>query len=208
MDYLELWLIRHGETDSNKNRRIQGQVDVPLNDLGKEQAQKLAKRIGHMKFDKIYSSDLSRALLTAQSSFPNAEIVQDSRLREINLGNYEGRYYDQFSDEETAVVKVWFAGPFDQKVPGGESNDDLHKRAKDWLASLPKSGRVIAFSHGGFIASLLQTIVGRPEPIPDSREIPWSFRLGNTSISKIYFKENSTILSVVNDTAHLELNWD
>jgi len=204
MDYLELWLIRHGETDSNRNRRIQGQIDVPLNELGKEQAQKLAERIGHLEFDRVYSSDLSRALVTAQTTFPSAEIIKDKRLREINLGDYEGRYYDQFTDEERAVVKVWFAGPFDQKVPGGESNDDMRARAKDWLASLPKSGKVIAFTHGGFIASLLQTIVGRPKPVPGSTDIAWSFRLGNTSISKIFVKENSIILSVVNDSAHLE----
>jgi len=204
MDYLELWMIRHGETDANKNRRIQGQSDVPLNELGKEQAAKLAKRIGRLEFDRVYSSDLSRALVTAEICFPDAEIILDKRLREINLGDYEGRYYDKFTDEETAVVKVWFAGPFDQKVPGGESNDDMYNRAKDWLAGLPKSGKIIAFSHGGFIASLLQTIVGRPKPVPGSSNISWSFRLGNTGISKLFIKEGSTIISVVNDTAHLE----
>ncbi len=204
MDYLELWLVRHGETDSNKKRRIQGHSDVALNALGLEQAKKLAKRIGHLEFDEIYSSDLNRALTTAKTVYPNKEISLDKRLREINLGDYEGRYYDQFSDEETALVKVWFAGPFDQKVPGGESNDDLRNRAKDWLASLPKSAKVIAFAHGGIIASILQTVVGRPTPTPGSIAIPWSFRLGNTSISKIFIKEDSIILSVVNDTAHLE----
>ncbi len=204
MDYLELWLIRHGETDSNRERKIQGHSDVPLNSLGLEQAKKLAKRISKHKFDKIYSSDLQRALVTAKIVFPEQEIILDKRLREINLGDYEGRHYDKFSDEETAVVKVWFAGPFDQRVPGGESNDDMRKRALEWLESLPKSGKVIAFAHGGIIASIIQTITGRPTPVPGSFNIPWSLRLDNTSISKIFIKPKSIILSVVNDSAHLE----
>ena len=206
MDYLELWLIRHGETDSNKERKIQGHSDVPLNELGMAQARKLAKRLAGEKFDKIYSSDLKRALVTAQTVFPDQEIILDKRLREINLGNFEGRHYDKFSDEETAVVKVWFAGPFHQKVPGGESNDDLRARAQDWLSDLPKSGRVVAFAHGGIIAAMIQTVTGRPTPVPGSFSIPWSLRLSNTGISKLYIKEESTILSVVNDSAHLE-DW-
>ena len=203
-DTLELWLIRHGETDWNRERRIQGDTDAPLNNLGLRQAAALAKRIGHESFDAIYSSDLQRASRTAQIVFPNADIIQDKRLREINLGHYEGRVWHEVPEDEQAQVMVWFLGPYDQKVPGGESSDDLQARALDWLTSLPKTGRIIAFSHGGFIANTLQLFTGRPKARSYNQPGGWGFRLHNASISKLLISEIFTTLEVINDYTHLE----
>lgn len=203
-EVLEVWLVRHGETQWNREHRMQGDSDIPLNALGLKQAQQLAKRIGHMTFDAYYSSDLDRALTTGRTVFPDRDIQTDARLREINLGVFEGRAWPEIPEDEQAQLLVWLMGPYDQKVPGGESSDDLRARVMSWLQSLPASGRVIAFAHGGTIASILQVITGRPEPRTFNDKGGWGFRLGNTSISKLLISETFTTVDTVNDTAHLD----
>lgn len=195
---LELWLVRHGETVWNRERRIQGHSDVPLSARGVRQAERLAARLVRHSFDAVYASDLQRALETARLALPGQEITMDGRLREINLGRFEGKVWADIPAEEQPLLLQWYRGPFDARVPDGESNDDLYARVRAWLADLPNKGRVIAFTHGGTIGSILYTITGRPP------EGSWSFRLENTSISKILFARDHVTLQTVNDAAHLE----
>ena len=203
-DVLDLWLIRHGETAWNASQRVQGNSDVPLNETGVQQAKALAKRIGHKSFDAVYASDLSRAYHTAELCFPTASIRADKRIREIHLGDFEGRIWPDFTEDEREQASVWFMGPYDQRVPGGESSDDLRSRAKAWLADLPQSGRVIAFAHGGTIATILHLFVGRPKPRTWDDSGGWGFRLKNTSISRLFLSEQYTTVETINDYAHLE----
>jgi len=134
----------------------------------------------------------------------NIEMIPDERIREINLGKYEGRLIEELSDEEQAECRVWFLGPFDQRVPDGESRDDLSARAQLWLESLPKQGRIAAFSHGGIIAAMLQLFTGRLTDTNKDSMYAWHFRLHNTSISKLLVADTHTILSSINDTSHLQ----
>lgn len=201
---LDLWLIRHGETDWNRTHRVQGDTDVPLNALGLRQAEALARRIGHERFDTVYASDLQLAAVTARTVFPDRNLCLDRRLREINLGTFEGKVWQDAPEDEQAQFAVWFNGPYDQPVPGGESSDDLQNRVADWLESLPETGRVIAFAHGGTISAILQLFTGRPAPRTRGEPGGWGFRLENTSISKLRLSETFTSVEVVNDAAHLE----
>ena len=202
-DVLDLWLVRHGETDWNATKRVQGHSDVPLNALGERQARALAERLKGVEFDQVYASDLSRACRTAQLCFPAATIHKDNRLREIHLGNFEGRDWTTFDESEQQQASVWFAGPYDVRVPGGESSDDLLTRSRAWLSSLPSSGRVIAFAHGGIIATILYSFTGRPEPRKFGEPLGWGFRLRNTSISRLHLSRSFATLETVNDYAHL-----
>jgi probable phosphoglycerate mutase len=88
-----IYLIRHGQTDWNLERRIQGHTDIPLNDKGKSDAEKAAEEISQLKIDKIISSDLQRAKETAKiiaECFKRCPIIFDNRLREISFGDLEG----------------------------------------------------------------------------------------------------------------------
>ena len=201
---LDLWLVRHGETEFNRTRRVQGKSDVPLNETGVRQAEVLAGRLKSLSFDEIHSSDLSRAYQTAKVCFPEANVKKDKRLREINLGIFEGRDWTTFDKEEQLQAGVWFMGPYDVPVPGGESSDDLQRRGKAWLAGLPREGRIIAFAHGGIIASLLYGFTGRPEPRHFGEPGGWGFQLKNTSISRLHISKSFATLETVNDYAHLE----
>jgi 2,3-bisphosphoglycerate-dependent phosphoglycerate mutase len=201
---LELYLIRHGKSTWNQTGRIQGQTDVPLSNEGVQQAQALAKRLKSWKFDRVYSSDLQRAKQTAEFVYPKREIMFDARLREIHLGEFEGRTWNEMTDEERDIFSVQFAGPYDQRVPGGESNDDLRHRALAWLAELPKEGRVIAFTHGGFIVSMLQSVVGRPKPRYWKKMEGWGFWIENTSLTQLLIDESFKTIHTVGDYSHLE----
>ena len=201
---LDLWLVRHGETEWNATKRVQGHSDVPLNELGERQAQALAERLEGAKFDEVYASDLSRAYRTAQICFRTASIQKDERLREIHLGEFEGRDWTTFDEAERLQASVWFMGPYDERVPGGESSDDLQARARAWLNSLPRQGRVIAFAHGGVIATMLYSVVGRPPARGFDEPGGWGFRLKNTSISRLHISKSFTTVETVNDYAHLE----
>ncbi|MGL4608675.1 MAG: histidine phosphatase family protein [Trueperaceae bacterium] len=201
---LELYLIRHGKSTWNETGRIQGQTDVPLSEEGLRQAEALAQRLKTWSFDAVYSSDLKRASQTAQIALPNVNIHFDVRLREIHLGDFQGRTWFEMTDAERDVFSVQYAGPYHQKVPGGESNDDLRDRALSWLASLPNEGRAVAFSHGGFISSALYTIVGRPEVKHWNEPGGWGFHLKNTSISKLLLSSDFKSIECVGDIAHLE----
>jgi 2,3-bisphosphoglycerate-dependent phosphoglycerate mutase len=194
---LDLWLIRHGETDWNTQGRIQGSSDQPLNAIGLGQALRLAARLAGVPFDAVYASDLERAYVTAETALPDAELRLDPRLRELAYGILEGKAWIELSEAEAAAAARWREDPYRRRVPGGESYDDLVARFASFRAELPESGTVAAFSHGGTIRSAVYDVVGRPE------DGAWRLRIDNTSITRLRFDEGGVTLVTVNDHAHL-----
>jgi probable phosphoglycerate mutase len=199
---LELWLIRHGETDWNAQGRIQGAADVPLNALGIRQAELLRARVAGVPFDAVYASDLARAHVTATTALPGVDVRLDARLRELSYGVLEGKAWREMSAEETAIADHWHEDPYTRRVPGGESYGDLTERVDAFRTELPTSGRVAAFSHGGTIRSALYAVVGRPNGAA------WRVAIGNTAITRLRFDERGVTLLSVNDEAHLERGLD
>ena len=194
---LDLWLVRHGETDWNRERRIQGQTDVPLNDLGIKQAKRLAERLRAQTFDAVYASDAERAHHTAKIVVGERDICLDERLREISFGALEGKTRAEFAEDERRAFEAHRADPYNVALPGGESWMDLQARVRAWLASLPLKGHIIAFSHGGTIRASVLSIMQPPY------SSSWHFVFGNTSVTKLRLGER-TLIETVGDTAHLE----
>lgn len=195
---LELWLIRHGETDWNAERRIQGQQHNPLSALGVRQAQCLGARLIDENFGTVYCSDLKRTVQTAKIVFPEREFVFDKRLREISRGVLEGKLGADLIGEQRDVYTAMQRDLLGVRPPDGENYRDLASRTVPWLESLPESGKVAAVTHGGVIYTLLHYIVGV------EGATTWRFSASNTGITKIRLKENEVRLLSVNDTAHLE----
>ena len=100
---MELYLIRHGETEWNKQNRLQGNIDVPLSAEGIRMAEGAAERLSEIHFNKIYSSPLSRAFTTAEIICKNQHdlIKKDDRLREISFGAGEGMYYSEWMKSDS-----------------------------------------------------------------------------------------------------------
>jgi len=126
-----LILCRHGRTTWNDEGRYQGQTDVPLNPVGWQQARFLAQTLRSESIGAIYSSDLSRAADTAAeiARFHALPVHRDPRLREIHQGRWEGLTVAQIRERDAELHSRWEADPLAVTLPGGESIDDVRRRA-------------------------------------------------------------------------------
>lgn len=155
----EFWLIRHGQTDWNARRIYQGQADIPLNEVGIEQARQLAERLKAERFDAIFASDLIRAVQTAEILAGDSKdaIQIDRRLREICQGAWEGLSLDEVQEKYADDFKRGFEDPAYSRAPGGESVAEVAARmaaAADEIAGLFPTGRVMLVSHGLAVSTL------------------------------------------------------
>lgn len=195
---LELWLIRHGETDYNAQGRWQGQTDTPLNALGERQAKALALRLKDVAFDAVYSSDLSRALRTAALALPHHTVIADPRLRELHFGRWEGLVWHQIPEHERADLENWRSNPAGFMPPEGEHFSDMLARIAAWRADLPAQGRLAVVTHGGTLRALFFHLLGLP-----NSERRWGLALDNCSISRVQISSRTTTILAINDTSHL-----
>lgn len=201
MDALELLLIRHGQTEWNRDRRIQGYSDASLTPLGVAQAERLRKRLKGHPFDEIHASDSGRAQRTAQLVFPDRAIQIDERLREMNYGVLEGKNREEFTEDDHRVYGAYRADPYNVPILEGESWADLKTRVTAWLATLPPTGRIAAVSHGGTLRAILLWAIDAPNTHDLDR---WTFVFDNTGVTRLRLNGGRRLIRSVNDTAHLE----
>jgi broad specificity phosphatase PhoE len=125
-----LILCRHGRTDWNDLGRYQGQTDVPLNDLGRKQAEFLAQTLRAESLSAVWSSDLARASETAVAiaRLQGLQVRQDARLREIDQGRWEGLTVPQIRERDAVLHDLWESSPLEVTLPGGESIDQVRRR--------------------------------------------------------------------------------
>jgi broad specificity phosphatase PhoE len=148
-----IWLVRHGETEWNATKRAQGQADVPLNHAGRLQAEVAAAQLDGVNLAGVYSSDLSRAVDTAEpiARAHGLEIVTDPAFREIDQGEWEGL---GLAEIRSRWPNLWGPARHHVQRPGGESPEQVQKRALEALARVVErhpSGAVAIVSHGGTI---------------------------------------------------------
>ncbi len=168
---MKIYLFRHGETDWNKVLRCQGHIMDPpihLNDKGRDQARETAKILRDKNLDVIFSSDLHRALDTAEiiANVYDIEIIQDERLRETNFGDLQGTIYDGESDKYFKDGSLSF--------PGGESLNEAKQRVQDFLMEMISTydyENVGIASHGGVIGNLKSSLIGEPYKHVENGEI-------------------------------------
>ncbi len=163
----ELWLVRHGQTDWNLEGRLQGQLDVPLNETGLEQVRTLAEKLKTNKFDAIYSSDLMRARQTAGiiSEALGLPVTYDCRLREISQGEVEGMLFSDVIQRFENALADRTRDPVNSRLPGGESVAELAARfleCVDEIASIKHDYPVLVVAHGLAIATMLCQARGYP----------------------------------------------
>jgi broad specificity phosphatase PhoE len=198
-----LLLVRHGQSTWNREHRIQGQLDPPLSDEGRRQADRVGRRLTGRRFIGFYSSDLKRAFETSQAI--EAAIGHDATpmpgLREIYLGEWEGLHTDDLAQRYPEAWASWTEEPDWDLVPGGEGGALFESRvaaALDEILERHHHGDVVVVTHGGVIQIALHRVVGRP-----SRGL-FPFKIQNASISVIEKREGRMIIGSVNDTSHLD----
>ncbi|HPW45152.1 MAG TPA: histidine phosphatase family protein [bacterium] len=164
-EMLEILLVRHGQTDWNVEKRVMGRLDVPLNDIGKKQAEGIAQYLASAKIDAIHASPVLRAAQTAQaiaSKHPKIKIIMDERLSEINYGDWVKKSFADVEREYPEVWKNYHLKPAKVEIPGGESIADVAKRTKELIDDVISSyskGRVVFVSHADVIKVALLNLL-------------------------------------------------
>jgi len=160
---LVLW--RHGQTLWNADNRHQGQIDIPLNDVGREQARHAAQTLIAMKPTHVIASDLERALETGQilADLAGIKLSTDERLRETFAGEWQGMTRDEIVAKYPEDYAAW-GGDSEIRPGGGETRWEVSQRVvaaiEDALKDIPAGGTLVVASHGGALRSALGRLLG------------------------------------------------
>jgi broad specificity phosphatase PhoE len=197
-----LLLVRHGESTWNVVGRIQGQLDPPLSDRGREQALELAARLRGHRLAAFYCSDLTRARQTAAALAPavGMEPVPLAGLREIGLGAWEGKTAEEVCREFPDDFQAWRRERSWDLIPGGEGACAFERRVAATLRQIEEQhpwGDVLCVTHGGVIQVALLAVIGRRS----TGFFP--FAIDNGSLSVIRRSDGRSMITAVNDTCHL-----
>jgi probable phosphoglycerate mutase len=171
MDRTQLIIVRHGQTQWNLKLIRQGHLDSPLTEKGIAQAKALGERLVQETFAALYSSDLGRAVQTAQmiAAATGHEIVTDPRLRERHLGIFQGLNGDELREKYPEEYRLHrTAGP-GYVIPGGESVQQQVARNLDYLVGIAEKHRgetIIVVTHGGVLSGFFRHALSIPLEAP------------------------------------------
>lgn len=199
-----LYLIRHGETAWNKEKRFQGWTDIPLSAEGEAQAEKLGKRFETISVDEIYVSPLRRAIQTAQpiAKATGLPLQPNENFKEINFGDWEGMTAKEIAAVYGDAFDTFIANPEEGTFPGEISFDHVTERIQRGLAEVleGKDGKnIVIVSHGGIVRLIIRYLMGFTGPWYNKT---W---IDNTSISIVEVRpERGNLLRVLNDFSHLK----
>lgn len=163
---MEIYIVRHGETLWNRDKKLQGSTDIELNDYGRYLAVETGKALSDVHFDKIFASPLKRAYETACLITPNQrnEIITDDRIRELSFGIYEGKTMPELKNDPDGYFQYFFDAPEKYRAPAqGESLAALCERASDFLRHViePLAGscrRVMIVAHGAINKAMMMHV--------------------------------------------------
>ena len=200
-NYTTIYMVRHGETSANATHTIQGQSDVPLNESGIFQAGLIAARLKFRAFAAIYSSDLSRAMVTAQKIANGREVIADPELREWHLGHWQGMNIADVKAEFPEEYAAFHRDDPGAVIAGGESSAEFLSRVSrvmEKLAARHPGGDILCITHGGFVSKALKYVMQYDAaPLPPCMD--------NTALFAFRTLDGKHWqLQCWNDTAHLE----
>ena len=199
-------LVRHGYSTTNASKRYTGQADVPLTDIGRAQAEKIADYLfAHEKIDAVYASDLSRAMDTAR---PTADrfgltVTPVQALRELAMGIWEGMRFEDVARDYKDVLLLR-ERDYTYPCPGGESFAELYARVSDAIVRLARENEgkcIMLVTHGGGIRTARCMAAG--DGPQHAQHYPSA---ANAAISVYRFKDGRLTLLQDNITAHLSMS--
>ncbi len=205
-----LLLVRHGETDWNRQKRFQGQIDVPLNDTGRSQSGQAAEFLKSVAIAHAITSPMLRPKETAEiilRHHPDVELGLEDNLQEISHGLWEGKLEAEIEQEFPGELQRWQATPELVQMPQGENLEQVWFRAiAAWdaivqaAASRPQPSTTLVVAHDAVNKAILCHVLGFA---PDHF---WSFKQGNGAVSVIDYSgaDSQPVLTAMNITAHLD----
>lgn len=210
---MDIYIIRHGETDWNKAGRVQGQTDIELNAYGIELAELTAAALEQegVRFDRVYTSPLKRAVRTAEILCRKSSVkpIVDSRITEISFGEAEGVTFRELaSNPEYKNQLLRFKAPEQFKATNGaESFETVFARTQDFLTNelLPlenKAQKVLVSCHGGIARSLLMNITN----LPLSQY--WEIKEPNCAVNLVRLQDGKFSVVYTGKTYYQAEGWD
>ncbi len=203
---MEILLIRHGETAWNRERRMQGHIDIPLNEEGRRQARALGAALAAERPDAIWSSDLQRARDTAQSvaDAHDMPVHLDAALRERCYGAFEGMTYQEIADRYPDAMRQWKAREPHARFPSGERDaetlHEFHQRCVEAATGIVRryqAGKLVIVAHGGVLDCLYRAATGM------ALEAERNFGNANAAINRLRWNGSGFSLLQWGDDTHL-----
>lgn len=200
---MRLILVRHGESEWNRIGRYQGQIDAPLSELGRKQAEALAERLRREPIHAIYTSPLSRAAVTARTIaryHTDVLFYEEPALLEINHGEWQGMLASEVKERYAVELREWKFYPTRSQMPGGESFSNILKRVLDFREQLCREyadETVLCSTHDVVIKILIADALGINM---DRINRIW---VTNASISVIEYGEDLPYLVSLSEACHL-----
>ena len=198
----ELFIVRHGETEWNKNRKYQGQKDVKLNETGKKQVRLSAEELAEFDLEAVCSSNLSRARDTAEeiAASHQLQVRQFAGLREIDFGDWEGKSYEEIIEQQKERFHDWLQNPGRTSPPGGEDMQEFQQRVCRAFEQILEfsADKIAVAAHGGSIRVYMLKVLGMP------LENYTRLHFDNGGISRIKYFQDSPVVTQVNTVGHLD----
>lgn len=183
---MNIYLLRHGQTESNSKKVYYGKLDVELNVKGKAQCEAIGKRLKDIPFNKVYTSTMKRAVQTAEIalSAKKYEFIKDERINEMNLGEFEGKNYEENQKNYPEEWKKWTEDWKGYAPPNGESYIEFYNRIKNFIEDIIKHDdeNILIVTHGGVIKSIYAYILG------GNLDVFWKFGTKNADLTLIKYE--------------------
>lgn len=193
---MEIVLIRHGESEANRQGIVQGHFDSPLSPAGREQALALAEALSHERFEALVSSDLLRAKETAEAIALRLGMTPriDPQAREIDIGLFSGRTWADIAEHHPEDYRRFKETGRWSVVPGAESEGAQQARVEDFINDLRArhAGRVAVVAHGAILRRMIHALLGLPFPSGVF------FELHNASYSEVHLTSQGPTLVYLN----------
>lgn len=183
---LNIYLLRHGETEQNLKGLYYGKLDIDITDKGIKQIEYINNKVKNITFDKIYVSNMKRAMSSADIILKDKHIpyIIDKRLSEMNLGVFEGKNYEDIQREYPIEYKEWSNDWKAYAPPKGESYISFYERVKEFFQEILKleDENVLLVTHSGVIRSILTYTMG------ENLDVFWKFGSKNGDLTLIKYE--------------------
>jgi phosphoserine phosphatase len=198
-----VYLVRHGQTAWNTSEIFRGRTDIPLNATGVKEAELAAEYFRGGRVEAVYSSPMSRAMQTAEkiADVLGLKVVPHPGITDMSFGDWEGRPMQEVERSDPDRFRLWRELPHLLHVPGGETLEQVRRRAMAALEDVIKThdqGTAIMVSHRVITKVLICAVVGL-----DNSHF-WRIDQDATAINLVRHKEGKFVLSLMNDTCHLK----
>ena len=199
------YIVRHGQTNWNILGKTQGHGNSDLTQKGEEQAFELAKAIKEYPIDYIYSSDLGRAVQTAEivGDQIGVKVNQTKSLREMGFGDWEGLLIDEIKKNHAKTYKTWRNQPHLAEIPGGETLQIIKERTDKFLQELNEKyygKHIVLVTHSVTARVILLSVLN------SAMENIYRINQGNTALNVIEFRDYGPVVIKMNDTSHIKVN--